>query len=102
MNCGLALTRLAYFAVGMIEELPPAGSMEELIAKSQLPAAKTIRPRKEGGTSSQRPTRAGAQTREEEKEEESLFEESKEIEESKNIDTDSKEDPFQEHRAQSE
>ncbi|KAI5059041.1 hypothetical protein GOP47_0025360 [Adiantum capillus-veneris] len=25
MNCGLALTRLDHFAVGMIDELPPAG-----------------------------------------------------------------------------
>ena len=73
MNCGLALTRLAYFAVGMIDELPPAGSMEELIAKSQLPVAKTVKARKEAGTSTQRTTRGVVQIEEQDKEVETLF-----------------------------
>lgn len=86
----------------MIKELPPTGSMEELIVKSQLPLAKIVRPRKEAGTSSQRPTRGVAQVEEEDKEEEVLSEDSERTEDSESTDTDTEEDSSKEHPAQGE
>ncbi|KAI5078964.1 hypothetical protein GOP47_0006635 [Adiantum capillus-veneris] len=64
MNCGLALTRLAYFAVGMIDELPPAGSMEEWTVKSQFLAARTVRAPKGKGVYTRRTARAIKQAQE--------------------------------------
>ena len=50
--------------------------MEELIAKSQLPATKTVKAQKEAGTSVQRTTRGVVQTEEQYKEEEILSKDS--------------------------
>lgn len=102
LNCGLALTRLAYFAVGMIEDLPPPPAMEELLARSQLPVARTVRKKKEAGPSSQRPARTSAPIEEEKEEREQGSEESDQEEASENTETDSEEDPFKEHPAQPE
>ena len=76
--------------------------MEELLARSQLPVAKTIWQRKEARPSTQRPARIATHMEEEKEEREEESEESKQEEASENIETDSDEDPFEEHPAQAE
>lgn len=43
MNCGMMLTRLGYYVVGMIDDIPPAHEVDEWIAKSSTPAPKTVK-----------------------------------------------------------
>ena len=51
MNCALMLTRIAYFAVGMIEELPPSQPLKQWLEQSQNPQARTIKDRTESSSS---------------------------------------------------
>ena len=76
--------------------------MEEFDSQESTTNKKIVRPQKEAGTSSQRPTRGVSQTKEEDKEEEILSEDSERSEDSKNTDTYTKQDPFIEHPAQPE
>ena len=39
MNCAFMLTRIAYFAVGMIEDLPPSQPLKQWLEQSQNPQA---------------------------------------------------------------
>lgn len=51
MNCGPMLTRIAYFAMGMIDELPEAQSIAYWIDQSQTPQANTVKEIKEAAPS---------------------------------------------------
>ena len=68
MNCALMLTRIAYFAVGMIEELPPSQPLKQWLEQSQNPQARTMRDRTESSSSTKTRSRDKRKVQEEEKE----------------------------------
>ena len=51
MNCALMLTKVAYFAVGMIDELPPSQPLKQWLEQSQNPQARTVKDRTESSSS---------------------------------------------------
>lgn len=101
MNCGLMLTRLAYFAIGMLDDLPEAHKIEDWIAKCQLATPRAVKDPQEGEGPS-RSTRSQGQVEEEEKEEEIKSVDSESSADSEETESEQGEDPFEEHPAQTE
>ena len=75
MNCALMLTRIAYFATGMIDELPPAQSTQHWVGLCQAPPARLVRDTAAAAPSACR--RGKEQVRDEEEKFASSSEESK-------------------------
>ena len=88
MNCGLMLTRVAYFAVGMLEDLPPTQPLKQWLEQNQNPLAKTVRDRTESSSSTR--TQAQDKKKAQEKDKESKKEETKEEREDTESSNDSK------------
>ena len=68
MNCALMLTRVAYFAVGMIDELPPSQPLKQWLEQSQNPQARTVKDRTESSSSTRTMSKEKRKIQEEEKE----------------------------------
>lgn len=104
----MKLARVADFAVGMIDDLPPTHHIDEWIAKSCAPAPQTVKSSKDTAGQSSTTRRGTTQTQEQERTEEEKEDSSNssstisgEDEERTKTETE-EEDPFKEHPAQSE
>ena len=70
MNCGLMLTRVAYFAVGILEDLPPSEPLKQWLEQNQNPQAKIVRERTKSLSSTRTRSRDKKRVHEEERESE--------------------------------